>query len=592
MTKKVSDTFLPPCDTLAMTAFFQAPPELSNSYDSDALLRSYVRRTFPPEIFAGLDNDYRRLGHRAVTDILELARAAEASPPTHIPYDPWGKRIDKIAVSDAWTKLDRIAAEEGIVATAYERKNGALSRIDQFIRLYLFHPSSSIYSCPLAMTDGAARLLEVYGDTSLKNGALKHLTSRDPETFWTSGQWMTERTGGSDVSGTSTIAKPVAPAGSPADGPNSGPAGDKEYRLSGTKWFTSATTSQMAMTLARIEGAPEGSAGLSLFYIETRDQDGNLRNIRVNRLKEKLGTRALPTAELTLEGTPAKLIGSPGDGVKKISTLFNVTRIYNACCSVGFMRRGLALARDYAHKRHAFGRTLSEHPLHLETIASLEIEFEAAFHLLFHVVALLGKEELGQATADEKAILRLLTPIAKLYTAKQSIAVASEVLESFGGAGYVEDTGIPSLLRDSQVLAIWEGTTNVLSLDTLRAIEREKSLAPFIADTRRRIQEVQHSELDATTQTISSALSRIEAYAARAATESPEFSNAGARGFSYSIARVAMATLMLEHAVWSLEHEKSDRALHAVRRWCLQDLTPLVYADPEHLRATRTLALD
>ena len=559
-----------------MSDFFQSPPELANSYESDALLRSYVRRRFPAEMHQDFERDYRRLGHRAVTDILALARSAEKAPPIHIPYDPWGNRIDEIEVSDAWTRLDRISAEEGIVATGYERKHGALSRVDQFIRLYLFHPSSAIYSCPLAMTDGAARLIEVYGDDSLKTGALSHLTSRDPAKFWTSGQWMTERTGGSDVSGTSTVAK----------------LENGEYRLYGTKWFTSATTAQMAMTLARIEGAPEGSAGLSLFYIETRDSEGRLKNIRVNRLKDKLGTRALPTAELTLEGTPAKLVGGPGDGVKKISTLFNVTRIYNACCSVGNMRRGISLARDYATKRRAFGKSLSEHALHLETLASLEVEFEAAFHLLFRVVELLGKEELGEATSEESAILRLLTPIAKLYTAKQSVAVASEVLESFGGAGYVEDTEIPVLLRDSQVLSIWEGTTNVLSLDTLRAITRENALAPFIRDTRTRLGAIRSAELKSSAQETLSALTRIEQYAQRAAGEPGEFSSAGARGFSYSLARVAIAGLMLEHAEWSLTHEKSDRALHAAQRWCLQDLTPLVYADTERLRATRVLALD
>lgn len=161
---------------------------------------------------------------------------------------------------------------------------------------------------------------------------------------------MTERTGGSDVSGTSTIAKPSGAV----------------FRLSGVKWFTSATTSQIAMTLARIEGAPEGSKGLSLFYLELRDSTGKLNGIRINRLKDKLGTHALPTAELTLENTAALLVGKPGEGVKKISSLFNITRIYNACCAVGYMRRALALARDYATKRVAFGHTLSKHVLHLE----------------------------------------------------------------------------------------------------------------------------------------------------------------------------------------------------------------------------------
>ena len=195
--------------------------------------------------------------------------------------------------------------------------------------------------------------------------------------------------------------------------------------------------------------------------LRLRDNDGRLRQIRIDRLKDKLGTRALPTAELALEGTPAYLIGGEGGGVKKIATVLNITRLYNACCAVGFMRRGLALARDYATRRHAFGRPLCNQPLHVETLAKLEVDFEASFHLAFFAAQLLGKQEMGTATTQEREILRLLTPLAKLFTAKKAVAVVSEVLECFGGAGYVEDTGLPMLLRDSQVLTIWEGTTNV-----------------------------------------------------------------------------------------------------------------------------------
>src|SRR6266446_2525006 len=286
-----------------MSEFFQDPPRLGNQYDDDPLLRAFLGWRLPPKMLAEIEPGLRRLGHRAATDILALGEAAEASPPRHVPYDAWGRRVDRIETSNAWYELDHISATEGIVATAYERTHGAHSRIDQFARLYLFAPSSALYSCPLAMTDGAARFLEIHGDETTRS-VFAHLTSRDPNEFWTSGQWMTERTGGSDVGTTSTIAKCEK--------------GDT-YSLSGSKWFTSATTSQVAMTLARIEGAAAGSHGLSVFLIKLRDNDGNLRNIRIDRLKDKLGTRALPTAELTLDGTPAQLVGGAGDGVRKIA---------------------------------------------------------------------------------------------------------------------------------------------------------------------------------------------------------------------------------------------------------------------------------
>ena len=246
------------------------------------------------------------------------------------------------------------------------------------------------------------------------------------------------------------------------------------------------------MTLARIEDqngrSVEGGKGLSLFCLELRNPDGSLKNITINRLKDKLGTRALPTAELTLNGTPATLVGGEGDGIKKISALFNITRIWNSCAAVAFMRRGLALARSYAHQRVAFGKKLIDLPLHQQTLAALEAEFQLCFHLCFRVAELLGKEELNQISKEESILLRVLTPLLKLYTAKEAIHSASEVLECFGGAGYVEDTGLPRLLRDSQVLSIWEGTTNVLSLDMLRAHKKEEALFVLFNEITRQLE--------------------------------------------------------------------------------------------------------
>jgi putative acyl-CoA dehydrogenase len=543
-----------------MTEFFQDGPRLSNSYESDEMLRSYVRWRLPSEVRTDIEPELRRFGERAAGEILELGNAAEANPPRLVQYDPWGRRIDDIIVSDAWRALDRISAEEGLVATAYERAHGEWSRVHQMLDLYLFHASSATYSCPLAMGDGAARFIEVHGsENDAARSAFEHLTSRDPARFWTSGQWMTERTGGSDVSLTSTVARWDEAHGT--------------YRLFGTKWFTSATTSQMALALARIEGAPAGGRGLSVFLIELRDANGALRGIRVNRLKDKLGTRALPTAELTLDGTPAVLVGGEGDGVRKIASLFNVTRVANAVAAVSGMRRAVALAYDYATRRVAFGKPLIEQPLHAETLAELEMRTRASFLLAFHAVELMGREECGVATDADLALLRLLTPVAKLYTAKQAVVVASEALEAFGGAGYIEDTGLPRLLRDAQVLPIWEGTTNVLSLDVLRAIERTHALEAWLADVRERLDS--HG-VDATwlaVQRTREAAERVERYVAESRDEASR--KAGARRLAFALARVTAATRLIEHAAWAAGQSDSATANAArsfAERWTARDL--------------------
>lgn len=559
-----------------MSDFFQTAPSLGNQYDEDRVLKTYLAWKLPAAMLHELEPELHHLGQRVIEDIQQLGQEAEASPPQHIPYDPWGKRIDQIKVSPAWTALDKIAAEEKLIALAYERRHGALSRIHQFAKLYLFHPSSAIYTCPLAMTDGAARALELYADAALKKRAFPHLTATDPAQFWTSGQWMTERSGGSDVSGTATIAK--------ADG--------DQFRLSGVKWFTSATTSQMAMTLARIEGAPAGSKGLSLFYLELRDENGALNGIRINRLKDKLGTRALPTAELTLENAAATLVGGAGDGVKKIASLFNITRIYNACCAVGYMRRALALARDYANKRVAFGRPLSQHSLHVETLANMQVEFSAAFHLVFHAVELLGKEEVGEASAAERAVLRLLTPLAKLYTAKQAIVLSSEALEAFGGAGYIEDTGLPQLLRNAQVLSIWEGTTNILSLDALRAIHRENAGEAFLTDMQQRLDQIAHPQLLLAKNTTQDNVQTLQHYLHSMAKMSDEEQQTGARQFAFAMTQTYIASLLLDYAQWSLQTEADPQARITAQRWCAKSLPVLLHSSQTRQTESQMLAMD
>ena len=542
--------------------FYQEAPRLTNQYDGDPLLGGYLRWRLPPAMLHEVLPALQRLGALAAGEWLALDAAAEANPPRHVPFDPWGRRIDTIETSHAWRALDRVAAEEGLVAIGYERAHGECSRIDQFARLYLYAPSSSTYSCPLAMTDGAARLLELYPD-DVTTPVFRHLTTRDPEQFWTSGQWMTERTGGSDVSTTSTIAVPSG----------------AEYRLFGAKWFTSATTSQIAITLAQVEEGGARSRSLSVFLVRLRDDEGRLRGIRVDRLKDKLGTRALPTAELTLDGAPAHLVGGVGHGVKKISALFNVTRVYNAVAAVAGMRRAVALASDYATRRIAFGKPLAEHPLHAATLAAMELEWRAGFHLAFHVVELLGRQECGNATPDELARLRLLIPVAKLYTAKQAVAVASEALESFGGAGYIEDTALPRLLRDAQVLSIWEGTTNVLSLDVLRAMEKTDALEAFLRDARRRLVTLRVDALTTVASRIDDALGAIERFAAHAARQGREFAETHARSFAFALARTTAALLMGEYAAWTVGSPSHSAALHAVLRWSERDLARLDHAD-------------
>ena len=560
-----------------MSGFYQSPPVLGNQYRDDVLLRSYLRSAAPPAVLAEIEPELLALGGRAAAEWLALAEQAEAEPPRLRSYDAWGSRIDRIETSSAWRALERISAVEGLVARGYERAYGPFSRVDQFARLYLFSPSSATYSCPLAMSDGAARCLELLAADERQRAAYRHLISRDPAEFWTAGQWMTERTGGSDVSGTSTIAK--------RDG--------AQHRLFGTKWFTSATTSQMALTLARLEGADAGSRGLSLFYLELRDEAGRPRDMRVLRLKDKLGTRALPTAEVELDGTPAWVVGGEGHGVRKIATVLTITRGYNAMASVAGMRRAIALARDYARRRVAFGRPLSEHPLHVDTLAGMQVELAGCFLLAFHVVELLGLTELGEASDADARLLRLLTPVAKLYTGKQAVAVASEAVEAFGGAGYIEDTGLPRLLRDAQVLSIWEGTTNVLSLDVWRAIDADAGVIDELcAHVNRQLDAAQSEDLADAASRVRGAARELVQISRRLADGAPADREAAARRFAFAIARVTAGALLIAHAHRSRSLPVAAHLADDALRWSGRELIPALDTGDAHHAASKRLGLD
>lgn len=616
-------------------SFQQSPPSLGNQYEDDRVLRSYLARVLPVAMLSEIEPSLREMGRLAGGYLYRMQLADRLNEPRLTQWDAWGNRIDHVEVTPLWREAERIAVEYGLVATAYEQRHGNLSRVHQCALAYLFTPSTDIYSCPLAMTDGAASTLLSSGNQALIDRVVPHLISRHLEDFWTSGQWMTELTGGSDVGLSETVAK---------QGDNR-ERGEKKNRqtqnstletwlLYGNKWFASAITSQIALTLARPEGNPPGGPGLALFYLELRDESGRLRNIEINRLKDKLGTRKVPTAELTLVGTPAQLVKGTSDGVRNITPLLNITRLWNGISAVALMRRGVALAADYAPRRIAFGGPLSEKPLHMDTLAGLQAEAEAAFHLVFYVAELTGRAETPspvrtvsgsdrvettlvgtgsgsdrvssdvqsptsnvQSSGDsqlqtqdsETLLLRLLTPVMKLTTGKQAVLVLSEVIEAFGGAGYVEDTGLPQLLRDAQVLPIWEGTTNVLSLDTFRALGVGRSKTRIQTPTSNDavspafqalksavshcLDEARDPRLAGPVRITRSALTHAETWLAQ--TETPAL-EAAARRFAMTLGRTMELALLIRHAQWSEDHESDGRATAAARRFANSGIDLLV----------------
>jgi acyl-CoA dehydrogenase len=547
--------------------FVQAAPQLGNQYRDDRFLRSYLQRKLPAATLTTITPELDQLGAIAGGELYSLQLADRENEPTLVQWDAWGNRIDRIEVTPLWRRAAQIAAHAGLIAIPYERAHGRYSRIHQFAAVYLFHPSSDVYTCPLAMTDGAARTLSVSNNTQLIERAVPRLTSRDPARAWTSGQWMTESTGGSDVGASLTRAERDAQG---------------QWRLYGKKWFTSAITSQMALTLARPAGNGPGGSGLAMFYVETHDDAGCLNGMRVERLKDKLGTRKVPTAELMLDGARAELVGDTRHGTRHIEPMLVVTRAWNSVTSVAFMRRALALARSYAEQRRAFGSMLNQLPLHVDTLAGLEAETRGAFLLAFELVELMGRQETGELSDQQRALMRLLTPIAKLLTAKQAVSVVSECIEAFGGAGYVEDTGLPALLRDTQVLPIWEGTTNVLALDAVLRGELTAALPAVHARITECVQGATDERLAAAGAKAGQAIEHVARWV-REHGDAVEVQS-HARRVAMTIGRALELAFLVEHAGWELDAGEGRTSLAAAVRFAAAPVDLLAEVDAQDSR--------
>jgi len=536
--------------------FLQDPPQLAHPYRDDRLLLSMLDRALPPARRGALDADLHALGDYAQM-AWQRVGATSRRKPVLTQWDAWGQRIDRIELTPAWQEGPHLTTRHAVLAAGHEASEHA--RLEQFARVYLYHLASEFYTCPLAMTDGAATALKASGNQALMERALPHLLSRDPANFWLSGQWMTENAGGSDVGRTETLARQDASG---------------QWRLYGRKWFSSAVVGEAALALARPEGAASGPGALALFYVETMDGARRKPELVIDRLKDKLGTHELPTAEIHLEGLPAWPLGELGNGVRQVAPMLNITRTWNAVCATASMARAIALARDYALRRHAFGKRLIDQPLHAQTLADMQAEFEGAFALTFEVAHLLGRVEHGTAAPHEAALLRLLTPLAKLWTGKLAVRLCSEALECFGGAGYIEDTGLPQLLRDAQVYAIWEGTTNVLSLDSLRALAGDQfgalqlAIDGWLADS-----------IDAQARHhIHAAMAAASSYLATHAGQRDAL-EAGARGLALTLARCTAAALLARHDSW-LAPRGAAHAGAALRRFVGHGLSRLSHADP------------
>ncbi|PET78071.1 hypothetical protein CN514_00310 [Bacillus sp. AFS001701] len=401
------------------------------------------------------------LGELAGTRLDELSRTADKHTPELINYNSKGERIDKVEYHPSYKEMEYLGYSKfGLVAMSHKPVLGFSTKLPHVLKYgfwYLFVQSEFGLACPMSMTDSAARVLGKFGNKELQQTYLTRMTSTDMNELWTGAQFMTEKQGGSDVGANTVMAKKV---------------GD-QWELWGDKWFCSNVSADVALVLARPEGAPEGTKGLGMFLMPRKLPDGSLNKYRVNRLKDKFGTRDMASGEVTFEGATAYVVGDITTGFKQMMSMVNSSRLSNAVRSTAMMRRSFLEALVSARGRVAFGSSIADKPLMKETLFELLLDSEAAAAITFYTASVYDKWDQGSKT-DEK-LLRILTPLLKGYICKRARYVTSEGMEARGGNGYIEDWVDSKIVRDAHVGSIWEGTTNIVALDVIRALVKDQA---------------------------------------------------------------------------------------------------------------------
>jgi acyl-CoA dehydrogenase len=370
-------------------------------------------------------------------------------------FDRLGKRIDEILYPREYQTILKKGYQTGVVWRALEEK----SLIPVYLLMYTVSFHDPGICCPYTVSLGTAVPLAKYGSTELQARFLPQLTRKD-DSVWQGATWMTEINGGSDLgAAVETIARP---------------AGDR-WRLTGDKYFTSNAGAELAVVAVRPEGAVAGVRGLALFLVPRYRNDGEL-NYFVRRLKDKIGTRSVPTGEVALKDSEGCLLGSADSGIYLIFEVLNLSRVANSVVSVALAQRAMADALSYAERRVAFGKRILDHPLLRHQFENRLNALRSAFALAWDSVQLLNDVWMERAPySDRYHLFRLVAHLAKYWTAEFAVDTAKWAMEVHGGLGVLTEYGAERWLREAMILAIWEGTPHRQILDALEVMERKRA---------------------------------------------------------------------------------------------------------------------
>ena len=430
-----------------------------NLYRIDHSLRSVLPVYLEPGLLQFLEPHLDWVGANTTTRLDDLASTADKNPSVLHHRTRRGIAEDRIEKPSAYVELEGIAfGKLGLAAMSHRPGvlgwNKEIPAPAKYALTYLFTQSEFGLMCPVNMTDSLTRTLTKYGDKGLIDRFLPTLTSTDVDTLSQGSMFITEQQAGSDVGRVETVAR----------------LEDGVWRLYGEKWFCSNADAALAMVLARPEGAKEGTKGLGLFLLPRVLDDGTRNRYRIVRLKDKLGTKAMPSGEIVLEGALAYLVGNLGAGFHQMTEMINMSRISNGVRAAGLMRRSMHEAIHVARNRSAFGRSLIDMPLMRRQLVKMLVPTEQALSFALFTANELDGSDAGDATAS--SVVRILTPLIKFRACRDARIIAGDSMEVRGGCGYVEEWINARLVRESHLGSIWEGTSNVVALDVVRAARK------------------------------------------------------------------------------------------------------------------------
>ncbi|MEE1665664.1 acyl-CoA dehydrogenase family protein [Streptomyces sp. WAC07094] len=473
----------------------QAPPLVGyDVFTADRALAAAVERHLDPALLDEARDELSGLGRSAGSaQVQEWGAQANENPPRLRTHDRYGNRIDEVEFHPSWHRLLGKGVAAGLTA-AWSRPGGHVRRAAAFV---LWTQAEAGNGCPLSMTHAAVPALrtdpalaaewEPRLTSTVYDRALRPAAEKAGVIF---GMGMTEKQGGSDVRANTTTARPLDEDGA--------------YELTGHKWFCSAPMSDAFLVLAQAPG------GLTCFLLPRVLDDGSRNVFRIQRLKDKLGNRSNASSEVEFDGTWARRVGDEGRGVRTIIEMVAATRLDCVLGSAALMRQAVAQAIHHCTYREAFGGKLVDKPLMRNVLADLALESEAATTLALRLAA-----AYDEGSEQERAFLRLAVPAAKYRVTKRCTPLVVEASECLGGNGYVEESGMPRLLRESPLNSVWEGAGNVQALDVLRALQREpQALDAFLREVGR-ARGADH-RLDAATKNLLSELADLENVEVRA----------------------------------------------------------------------------